>query len=731
MDPILDPLNKNQKIAVTHESGPLLVFAGAGSGKTRTITHRIAYLIREKNIQPYRILGVTFTNKAAGEMKERANKLVGESGIQPELRTFHSFGVRLLSGEIEHLDREKNFTIYDDIDQRVILKETIKELMIDPDRYNVRTLAGQISSAKDSLLDATQYSQKKSFKNSQKDNEFVQIYSLYEKKLKENNAYDFGDLLMVPVKLLQANQAVRKRWQERYQHIMVDEFQDTNPAQFELARLLSEKHRNIVVVGDDDQSIYSWRGADISNILNFEEYFPEAKTVRLEQNYRSTQPILDLAHKVISKNTRRQEKQLWTQQKTGKQPEVYGARNDYGEAEFVLNTIRLLEKMQNISPGDCAVFFRVNAQSRVFEEVFTRENMPYVLISSVGFYERKEIKDLLAYLKLLANPSDNNALKRIINRPTRGIGQKTESCLFEYAAEQEIGGIEALAKIVDSDLISSRAAGALNNFYNLYLKLRETINQPPVEIIETVLQQTGYIETIVEKEDRYTAESRMENIEELKRVAADYGEESANPNLIDFVEEITLLTDLDTQETEQSAVNFMTLHAAKGLEFDVVFMVGMEEGLLPHRNSEFDPERREEERRLCYVGFTRARERLYCCWSRSRRLYGNHQQNLPSPFLKEADLLGNNKPISSTPKREKIRSSKKLLGGFKRRSTRPTKKPPKIELNAGDRVKHPKFGQGTVKRVDRQNSSPIALIEFKKFGEKRLAIAYAELDKIN
>jgi len=739
-DPILDPLNEKQREAVTHGEGSLLVFAGAGSGKTRTITHRIAHLIRDRGVAPYEILGVTFTNKAAAEMQERARKLVGETNIQPELRTFHSFGVRLLSEEVNALKRERNFSIYDDRDQLAVLKECLKQLKLDPKQIKPRTLAGRINYAKDNLMYPRQYAEEQ---GKDADEQFYTIYKTYEKILLSNNAFDFGDLILRPVKLLQENETVRNRWQLRFQHLLVDEFQDTNPAQFELAHLLAEKHGNIVAVGDDDQSIYSWRGADISNILNFEKYFPNTKTVRLERNYRSTQPILEAAHAVIKNNSHRKDKKLWTDKSEGRKPEVYAARNDYKEAEYVLETIRLLEKMQGVSPGDCAVFFRVNAQTRVFEEVFTRENMPYVIVSSVGFYERMEIKDLLAYLKILVNPADDHSLSRIINQPSRGIGEKTEAALMEYAAAQEASGLEALPLLLESGQLTGRAHNALSKFYQLYNQLQEYNDQPPLKVIEKVLEKSRYIEKVVEKKDDHTAESRLENIEELKRVAADFGEENPDPTLADFVEEITLLTDMDTTETEATAVNLMTLHAAKGLEFEVVFMAGMEEGLLPHRNSEFDPERKEEERRLCYVGFTRAKKRLYCSWSRKRRLYGTERQNHPSPFLREAGLLDEPSALHGVDSGRRGRAFNQSRKRSKRKMKKKSKKITTAsgKSNAGSRaalnyevgeiIKHPKFGRGKIVAIQGSESSPTASIKFDAVGEKRLALAYAHLEKIS
>ncbi len=734
-DPVLDPLNEKQREAVTYGEGPLLILAGAGSGKTRTIIHRIAHLIRDRGVRPYRILGVTFTNKAADEMCERAQKLVGRGNIQPELRTFHSFGVHLLRKEMGAIDRDRNFTIYDENEQQNVIKECLVDLHLDPDQLKPRSLVNRISRIKDQLWSPEDYVQK--VKNA--DEELVEIYSLYQEKLRDNNAYDFGDLIVEPVYLLENNPNVKERWQDRFDHILVDEFQDTNPAQYQLARLLSEKHKNIAVVGDDDQSIYSWRGADITNILEFEQDFPETRTVRLERNYRSTKPILDAAYKIIQNNTARKPKKLWTSREEGREPVVYEARSDYDEAEYVVETIQMLEKMQNISPGECAVFFRANAQTRVFEEVFMREKMPYIIVSGVGFYERKEIKDLMAYLTLIVNPVDDRALRRVINTPTRGIGKKTMQTLFEYPRPDDKSPIEVLPEVIEDEEISNRARSALARFHNLYEKLRQLRTKTPLEVLEKVLEYTNYIEEEVEKEEESTAESRKENIDELLRVAGNYSEERADPSLAEFVEEVALLSDMDTFEEQEEHVNLMTLHAAKGLEFPVVFMSGMEAGLLPHGNSEYDPEKLEEERRLCYVGFTRAQERLYCTWSRTRWMYGRERTNKPSQFLKEAGLMDEKKktePFSHSKSSSGQKKSKKT--GYKSRRRKKKKssagasvseKVP-VDFEPEDRVKHGKFGAGTVLEITGEDSSPVAEIRFDSTGKKRLALKYARLEKI-
>ncbi|MFP4687913.1 MAG: ATP-dependent helicase [bacterium] len=730
-DPILDPLNPEQKKAVVHGDGPLLILAGAGSGKTRAITHRIAYLIRERDIPPYKILGVTFTNKAADEMAERTRALVGKDNLQPELRTFHSFGVNFLRREIANLDRKRNFTIYDDIDQRNVIKSCLQDLAINSDQVKPRSIVGKISRFKDRLWQPGDYERKASKINKQ----LLAIYRLYQEKLLNNNAYDFGDLIAEPVYLLEKNPAVREKWEKRYDYLLVDEFQDTNPAQYRLANLLSAGHRNIAVVGDDDQSIYSWRGADISNILDFEKDFPETKTIRLERNYRSTTPILDTAYRVIKNNSARKPKKLWTDRDEGHKPVVFEARSDYDEAQYVVETIRLLEKMQGIAPGDCAVFFRTNAQTRVFEEVFMREKMPYVIVSGVGFYERKEIKDLMAYLTMIVNPADDQAVQRIINRPTRGIGKKTMQTLFEYAAAENKSALVALPELLAGDELSGRAAGALGRFHNLYCRLRELRDKTPIEALEKLLEITAYIEEEVDKEDDATAESRRENIDELRRVASNFSKERAEPTLDLFVEEITLLSDVDTFDRQDSRVNLMTLHAAKGLEFPIVFMCGLEEGLLPHGNSEHDPDRLEEERRLCYVGLTRAQDRLYCTWSRRRWMYGSERLNHPSQFLKEAELIEKKKKKKKLhpykkeqADRKKRRRRKKSVFTPNRRS-RSKKEIP--DFSRGDEVKHEKFGRGVIVNISGESTAPVGEVRFQSVGVKRLALSFARLEKIS
>jgi len=725
-DPILDPLNEQQKKAVLHDEGPLLILAGAGSGKTRAITHRMAYLIRDRNVPPYKILGVTFTNKAADEMSERTLELVGRDRIQPELSTFHSLGARFLREEAEHLEhRDRYFTIYDDADQRSVIKDCMEELGIEEDHFQPRAVVNRISRAKDQLIEPEEYGSRED-----SDSEIANLYRLYQQRLLENNAFDFGDLIAEFVYLLRNHGDVRETFQTRFNHLLVDEFQDTNPAQYELSRILSEQHENFVVVGDDDQSIYSWRGADVTNILSFEEDFPETKTVRLEQNYRSTKPILQAAHRVISNNSSRKEKELWTSREQGREPEVYEARSDYDEAEWVVETIETLEQMRGISPGDCAIFFRTNAQTRVFEEVFMRENMPYVIVSGVGFYERKEIKDLMAYLKLIVNSSDDQSFLRIVNTPTRGIGKKTLGRLREFARQHELDLIEALRRAVDQEPFSGRATSSLEGFLHVYNAICEVREFSPLEVLETVLGKTSYIEEEVEKEDEETAESRKENIEELRRVADSFGRERAEPSLENFVEEISLISDVDRFEEQDNRVNMMTLHSAKGLEFPVVFMVGMEEDLLPHRNSEYDQERLEEERRLCYVGFTRAQDRLYCTWARSRWMYGTERRNDPSRFLREAELIeeSSGRASEGDPFQSPARDSATEL--TTQADISESTDQYDVQIDSGDQVKHEKFGVGTVVEITDRDASPMAKIRFDSVGEKRLALSFARLEKI-
>jgi len=729
-DPVLDPLNDPQRNAVTHGEGPLLILAGAGSGKTRALTHRMAHLIRDREVAPYRILGVTFTNKAADEMKERAAELVGEHHLQPNLSTFHAFGVEFLREEASALDRNRSFTIYDGDDQRALLRECMEEEGIDPKALKPKQVAGRISRAKDDLLPPDRYA----VEREGADGRVLALYRRYQQKLLDNNAYDFGDLIMEPVRLLRRNDAVRERWtrgRRAFRYLLIDEFQDTNPAQYRLASILSEAHRNITAVGDDDQSIYSWRGADVTNILEFEEDFPETTVIRLEQNYRSTGPILDAAQKVIEHNDARRGKTLWTQREEGPEPTVHAARSDYDEAEYVVSTVQLLEKMQGIPPGECAVFFRTNAQTRVFEEVFMRENVPYLIVSGVGFYERKEVKDLMAYLNVLVNPQDDHSLKRIINTPSRGIGNKTLGALETRAGTQNLGLVEALENLEEGE-ISGRARSALTSFRDVYRDLREHREDSPDEVLEAVLDRTAYLEEEVESEDEETARRRRENIDELLRVAETFGRERAEPTLAGFVEEISLLTDVDTFEEGSSRVKMMTLHAAKGLEFPVVFMAGMEEGLLPHQNAEYDPERMEEERRLCYVGFTRARRRLYCTWSRSRWMYGSERHHDPSRFLEESGLLEDERAAAPSDPFEAPDPSAGAYTKIEsdgREALRERRDENLEKLSEGDGVHHPRFGEGTVREITGSDSSPIALVRFQNGEEKRLALAYAKLEK--
>lgn len=731
-DPIFDPLNDKQEQAVLHGEGPLLILAGAGSGKTRAITHRMAHLIRDREVAPYKILGVTFTNKAADEMAERTEQLVGRDRIQPELSTFHSLGAKYLREEAQALEhRDRHFTIYDDTDQRSVIKSCMEEAGIDPDSLKPRSVITRISRAKDQLMGPDEFKTQ-----DDADPKIADLYERYQKHLVNNNAFDFGDLIAEVVYLLQENKQVREKYQTKYEHLLVDEFQDTNPAQYELARILAEQHQNFVVVGDDDQSIYSWRGADVTNILSFEEDFPKTETIRLEQNYRSTQPILEAAHNIIKRNPSRKEKELWTSREEGMEPTVYEGRSDYDEAEWVLETIETLENMRGISPGDCAIFFRTNAQTRVFEEVFMRENMPYVIVSGVGFYERKEIKDLMAYLKLIVNPSDDQSFLRIVNTPTRGIGKKTLGQLREFAAERDLDLTEALRRVVDQEALSSRATSALNGFLKVYRALREAQDQTPLQVLETVLDKTRYVEEEVEKEDDQTAETRKENIEELRRVADNFSRERAEPTLSEFVEEISLISDVDTFEEQDNRVNIMTLHSAKGLEFPVVFMAGMEEGLLPHGNSEYDQERLEEERRLCYVGFTRAQDRLYCTWARKRWMYGMEHNNDPSRFLKEAGLMEEESTTTSssststsdpfsTPDRSDEKEFATVTSDVEEESDDYD-----LEVEPGDQVKHGKFGTGTVVEITDPDGSPMATIDFDSVGEKQLALSFARLEKV-
>lgn len=633
MNPIFDTLNDRQCEAVKHTEGPLLITAGAGSGKTKVLTCRIAHLL-ELGVAPYRILAITFTNKAAKEMKERVTNLVGAQADSIWLSTFHSFCAKLLRFEIDGFHGyTRNFTIYDSSDQLVLVKDCLKKLNLDDKQFTPRSVLGTISSAKNVLMDAKAFAAKASDFYEQK---VADVYALYQEKLRENNAVDFDDLLFLAVRLLQENEEVREKYQSRFQYILVDEYQDTNHAQYALTKILAARWRNICVVGDADQSIYAWRGADIRNIIDFTRDYPDAASIKLEQNYRSTKTILHAANAVIDNNESRPKKTLWTENPTGNKIIHYQAQTEHDEADYIAGVIYNRHEISHEPYGDMAILFRTNAQSRVLEEKLMRYAIPYTMVGGTKFYDRKEIKDVLAYLRLLYNPEDSLSLTRIINVPKRNIGATTMEHVAAYAEAQGISLFEALSS-TDEIPVTKRAKASLENFAAMIFDLLNDIEGKDVlSLIETVIKQTGYGDMLdKEAEHDPQGESRKENVGEFLSVAKDYMDSNPEGNLQDFLENVALVSDVDDFESSDSKVTLMTLHAAKGLEFPVVFLTGLDEGLFPHSRTLMDPAQVEEERRLAYVGITRAERQLYVTNAVTRTMYGRISAYMPSRFLAE------------------------------------------------------------------------------------------------
>ena len=633
MNPIFDTLNDRQCEAVKHTEGPLLITAGAGSGKTKVLTCRIAHLL-ELGVAPYRILAITFTNKAAKEMKERVTNLVGAQADSIWLSTFHSFCAKLLRFEVDGFHGyTRNFTIYDSSDQLVLVKDCLKKLNLDDKQFTPRSVLGTISSAKNVLMDAKAFAAKASDFYEQK---VADVYAMYQEKLRENNAVDFDDLLFLAVRLLQENEEVREKYQSRFQYILVDEYQDTNHAQYALTKILAARWRNICVVGDADQSIYAWRGADIRNIIDFTRDYPDAASIKLEQNYRSTKTILHAANAVIDNNESRPKKTLWTENPTGNKIIHYQAQTEHDEADYIAGVIYNRHEISHEPYGDMAILFRTNAQSRVLEEKLMRYAIPYTMVGGTKFYDRKEIKDVLAYLRLLYNPEDSLSLTRIINVPKRNIGATTMEHVAAYAEEQGISLFEALSS-TDEIPVTKRAKASLENFAAMIFDLLNDIEGKDVlSLIETVIKQTGYGDMLdKEAEHDPQGESRKENVGEFLSVAKDYMDSNPDGNLQDFLENVALVSDVDDFESSDSKVTLMTLHAAKGLEFPVVFLTGLDEGLFPHSRTLLDPSQVEEERRLAYVGITRAERQLYVTNAVTRTMYGRISAYMPSRFLAE------------------------------------------------------------------------------------------------
>ena len=737
-----DLLNPEQKEAVLHAEGPLLILAGAGSGKTRVLTHRVAYLI-EQGVAPWNILAITFTNKAAGEMRERVDKLVGLGSDSIWVSTFHSTCVRILRRYIDRLGYDTSFSIYDTDDQKSVMKEVCKKLQIDTKIYKERMLLGAISHAKDELMNPVQMQlDAGSDWNQQK---IAGVYAEYQAQLHKNNALDFDDLIMKTVELFQNCPDVLDFYQERFRYIMVDEYQDTNTAQFKLVSLLAAKYQNLCVVGDDDQSIYRFRGANIMNILNFEQVFPDAKVIKLEQNYRSTSNILNAANEVIHHNQGRKDKRLWTDNDAGVPVRFRQFQNAFEEAEHVIGNITSHIQKEEAEYKDHAILYRTNAQSRLFEEKLIYANIPYKIIGGVNFYARKEIKDLLAYLKTVDNGRDEVAVRRIINVPKRGIGATTLSRVGEYAVANDMGFYEALLNAEQIPGIG-RGASKVLPFTVLIQTLRAKQEHAKVsELLETILEETGYRrELILEGTDE--SEARLENIDELMSKVKDYDENAENPSLSGFLEEVALVADIDNLE-ESNHVVLMTLHSAKGLEFPYVYMVGMEEGLFPSYMSivaDNPQEEIEEERRLCYVGITRAKKELTMTAARLRMLRGEVQYNMISRFVKEIpDEYLENKTESpgqraKEAKEQRINQRRQaMLEARKSLRTKPIQskmvaatKASHLDYSVGDRVKHIRFGEGTVLEIIEGAKDYEVRVNFDVAGVKKLFASFAKLQKV-
>lgn len=738
-----DLLNPEQKEAVLHTEGPLLILAGAGSGKTRVLTHRVAYLI-EQGTAPWNILAITFTNKAAGEMRERVDKLVGLGSDSIWVSTFHSTCVRILRRYIDRLGFDTSFSIYDTDDQKSVMKEVCKKLQIDTKVYRERMLLGAISHAKDELISPEQMRLDAGADwNQQK---IAGVYAEYQAQLRKNNALDFDDLIMKTVELFRNCPDVLDYYQERFRYIMVDEYQDTNTAQFQLVSLLAAKYRNLCVVGDDDQSIYRFRGANIMNILNFEQVFPDAKVIKLEQNYRSTSNILNAANEVIHHNQGRKDKRLWTDNGTGVPVRFRQFQNAFEEAEHVIGNIVSHIQKEEAEYKDHAILYRTNAQSRLFEEKLIYANIPYKIIGGVNFYARKEIKDLLAYLKTVDNGRDEVAVRRIINVPKRGIGATTLSRVGEFAVANDMGFYEALLNAEEIPGIG-RGASKVLPFTALIQTLRAKQEYAKVsELLETILEETGYRrELILEGTDE--SEARLENIDELMSKVKDYDENAENPSLSGFLEEVALVADIDNLEEESNHVVLMTLHSAKGLEFPYVYMVGMEDGLFPSYMSivaDNPQEEIEEERRLCYVGITRAKKELTLTAARQRMVRGEIQYNMVSRFVKEIpDEYLENKTESpgqraKEAKEQRINQRKQaMLEARRSLRAKPIQskmvaatKASHLDYGVGDRVKHIRFGEGTVLEITEGAKDYEVRVNFDTAGVKKLFASFAKLQKI-
>jgi len=720
---ILATLNPTQREAVEAIEGPVLILAGPGSGKTRVITHRIAYLIKSCGVSPHNIMAVTFTNKAAREMRERLEQLLGQAAEALTLGTFHAICVRILRREGKAIGLDSSFVIYDEEDQLSLTKQALEELNLDPKQYAPRALHSAISAAKSRLIGPNDYAQRVS---SYFEEIVHRVYQRYQQLLSHGRAVDFDDLLMKTVQLFQDQPQILKRYQSKYVHILVDEFQDTNIVQYMLMKHLAGKYRNLCVVGDPDQSIYSWRFADLRNILSFEKDYPEAKVVFLEQNYRSTKTILEVATDVISVNMQRKPKKLWTENEDGASIIVIESYNAEEEAQSVVNEIEKLTGQEQISLKDCAVMYRVNAQSRALEETFLRYGVPYKLVGGTRFYQRREVKDIIAYLRVIHNHQDNVSLVRIINVPVRGIGQRTLSHLQDWAKAHDSSLFEALKQVSQNVITGERKQSlppriiqALAGFAAVMAGLIAQSRELSLSgLLDKIWEHTGYRKYILDKED---GEDRWENVMELKSVASEYDELDPEEALAAFLEKVSLVSDIDELDEKPDAVTLITLHQAKGLEFPAVFIVGMEEGILPHRRSFDDPEEMEEERRLCYVGITRAKKRLYLLRSYRRSLFGGSTANPPSRFLQDIS------PHLISPRGLWEESPTPVASAYSQPSSRPSSA---LALKVGDHVRHSKFGPGIVMNCLPTRDDQELTVAFEEAGVKKLLASLAPLEKI-
>ncbi len=771
---LLDELNDKQYEAVTGIEGPYLVIAGAGSGKTKVLTHKIAYLIDEKNVKPWNILAITFTNKAANEMKERVKNLIGDIATDMWIGTFHSICVRILRKFIDRIGFTSSFVIFDTSDQKTLIKQILKSMNLDDKIFTDKSVGYEISNAKNEMLEPEQYAVKS--RGDFRKEQIADVYKIYQKRLHENNAIDFDDIINFTIKILMENPDVLEFYSEKFKYVLVDEYQDTNKAQFTLVTLLTSKYGNITVVGDNDQGIYSFRGADISNILNFEKDFPGTKIIKLEQNYRCTGNILNAANAVIKNNETKYAKKLWTRNEEGDKPFVYRSENEYDEANFVARKIESLKSIEYYKYSDFAILYRMNSQSRVIEQVLTREQIPYKVIGGLKFLDRKEIKDIIAYLRLIQNPNDNLSLTRIINEPKRGVGNTSLANVEAIAENEGISMFETIKRSAEFGL--NRVYANTQEFIATIEELQNKKDSMKIsDLIKQTLQKTGYTASL-EQENTVEAETRIQNLDEFLTMAMEFEDEMAENTLEDFLEGITLSADIDNLEETDETVTLMTLHSAKGLEFPVVFLVGMEEGIFPGYKTISDPKELEEERRLAYVGITRAKERLFLTCSEQRTIFGSTSHNSPSRFLKEipTDMLegaeeafktresswdrenkysesrlewkyGRNSennyyssPVTSY-KSVDAGSAPKSASGFQFRSADSflqslNKKVTNNDVDlskyeAGVKVFHKKFGNGVISKVEAEGEDLKVDIDFEKVGHKRLMAKFAGLEVLN